>query len=241
MFLPGMESKVIKRGVEAIRTLANEVGRDPNSIKLIAGILIIVDETDTKAQAKYDEYLSYADDDGTLALFGGWYGVDISTWGDDEDFRFAPGFPGAVQGMLEAWSAMVPGGQSVKWTKARIAKELALGGPHIKSIGSASTVADQLERIVDETGIDGFNISYAISPGNFQDIIKYLLPELRRRGLFWDDYAVPGGTARENYSADEKGPRVRDDHPASKYRWRAGEDIPQYALKEKSVPVLNGN
>lgn len=235
MFLPGMEAKVIKKGAEAIRSLAADIGRDSESIKLIAGVLIIVDETDEKAQAKYEEYLSYADDDGTLALFGGWYGVDISQWGDDEDFRFAPGFPGPVQGMLEAWSATVPGGKEIKWTKKRIAKELALGGPHLKAIGSPATVADILEKLIDEAGIDGFNVSYAISPGNFEDVINYLFPELRRRGVFWNDYNVPGGSARENYSADGKGSRVRDDHPASKYRWRAGEDVPEYAKVEAAA------
>lgn len=225
-----MENKVIKKGADSIRQLATKVGREPESIKLIAGVLIIVDETDEKAQAKYEEYLSYADDDGTLALFGGWYGVDISKWGDDEDFRFAPGFPGAVQGMLEAWSATVPGGQEIKWTKKRIAKELALGGPHLKAIGSPTTVADILQDIVEDTGIDGFNVSYAISPIGFQDIIRHLFPELRRRGVFWDDYVVPGGTARENYSG--RGPRVHADHPASKYRWRAGETEPEYVKSE---------
>ncbi|EXJ87088.1 hypothetical protein A1O3_04046 [Capronia epimyces CBS 606.96] len=232
MFLPGMEPHVTRKAADSIRKLAVEIGRNPDSIKLLAGIIIIVDETDEKAQAKYEEYLSYADDDGTLALFGGWYGVDISQWGDDEDFRFAPGFPGAVQGMLEAWSSTVPGGKNIKWTKSRIARELALGGPHAKAIGSPETVADILQHWIDEANIDGFNISYAISPGNFQDIIKYLFPELRRRGVFWDDYAVPGGTARENYSADGKGPRVRADHPASRFRWRAGEEVPEYAKGE---------
>lgn len=236
MFLPGFEPAVIKRGVTAIRELAAEVGRNPDSIKLLAGVLIIVDETDEKARAKYDDYLSYADDDGTLALFGGWYGVDLDKYGDDEDFRFAPGFPGAVQGMLEAWSTTVPGGQDIRWTKARIAKELALGGPHMKAIGSPATVADILGNLVDDAGVDGFNVSYAVSPGNFEDIIKHLLPELRRRGVFWHDYEVPGGTARENYTADGKGPRVRDDHPASKFVWGAGEELPKYRQCGK-VPI----
>ncbi|KIW26207.1 uncharacterized protein PV07_09320 [Cladophialophora immunda] len=239
MFIPGMDIVAIRKGVDAIRNLASEIGREPGSIKLIAGVHIIVDETDEKAQAKHAEYLSYADLEGTLALFGGWFGVDISHWGDDEDFRFAPGFPGAIQGMLEAWTATVPGGEGIKWTKSRIARELALGGPHLKAIGSPTTVADVLQKLVDEAGVDGFNISYAVSPGDFQDIAQYLFPELRRRGVFWDDYAVPGGTTRENYSADDRGKRVREDHPASKYRWRAGESDPEYA-KHQAVAV-DGN
>jgi alkanesulfonate monooxygenase SsuD/methylene tetrahydromethanopterin reductase-like flavin-dependent oxidoreductase (luciferase family) len=48
--------------------------------------------------------------------------------------------------------------------------------------GSPTTVADILERWVDETGIDGFNLSYAIAPGDFEDVVKWLLPELRERG-----------------------------------------------------------
>ena len=236
MFLPGMEARVIKQGVSSIRQIARDIGREPGSIKFIAGVIIIVDETDEKAKAKYEDYLTYADDDGTFALFGGWYGVDIDKWGDDEDFRFAAGLAGPVQGMLEAWSATVPGGANIKWTKTRIARELALGGPHLKAIGSPKTVADLLQGFIDETGIDGFNISYAISPGDYEGTIKYLFPELRARGVFWDDYAVPGGTARENFLADRQGPRVRTDHPASKYRWKAGEDTPEYA-KEPTVPA----
>ena len=229
MFLPGMEARNIRKIADSVRKQAAEQGRNPNSLKLIAGVIIIVDETDEKAQAKWDEYLSYADDEGTLALFAGWYGVDISKWDDDEDFRFTSELPPGMQGMLQAWSTTVPCGENIKWTKTRIARELALGGPHLRAIGSPETVADLLQQWIDEADIDGFNISYAISPGNFEDIIKYLFPELRRRGVFWHDYAVPGGTARENYTRDGHGPRIRGDHPASKYRWRAGEKIPKYA------------
>lgn len=64
--------------------------------------------------------------------------------------------------------------------------------------------------------------AYAIKPGTFVDVIELLLPELRKRGIFWDDYAVQGGTYRENlYKAPgQKGPL--DEHVASTYRWKAG-------------------
>ncbi|KAL2201867.1 alkanesulfonate monooxygenase [Sarocladium strictum] len=217
MFLPGMTPQSIRKTVDDIRGQAISQGRDPSTLKVIAGVLIIVDETDEKAQAKYEEYLQYADLEGTLNLFGGWTGVDLDKWDDDEDFKFTG--PGSIQSMISTWTATVPGTEGAKWTKRRIAQELAIAGAHARAIGSPKTVADYLQTWIDEGGVDGFNISYAVNPGDFEDIITYLLPELRARGVFWDDYAA--STTRENYFQDGKGPRVRDDHPAAQYRWAA--------------------
>ncbi|KAJ4260431.1 hypothetical protein NW762_007170 [Fusarium torreyae] len=217
MFVPGMEPSAVKKSAVDIRRLAAEQGRDPNRIKLIAGILIIVDETDEKAQAKYEDYLKYVDLEGTLTLFGGWTGTDLDKWSDDEDFKFAG--LGGIQSLITSWSATVPGTDGIKWTKKRIARELSLAGAHARAIGSPKTVADILQKWIDEADIDGFNISYAVNPGDFEDIIKYLLPELRARGVFWDDYTA--STTRENYFGDGLGPRLRDDHPGAKYTWKA--------------------
>lgn len=218
MFLAGLEPQGVRKSVDEIRARAVEFGRDPNSIKLITGILVIVDETDEKAQAKYQDYLDYVDLEGSATLFGGWTGTDLSKFSDDEDFRFTG--PGAIQSLVNTWTATVPGTEGVKWTKKRVAQEIAIGGPHARAIGSPKTVADILEKWVEESGVDGFNLSYAIAPADFEDIVKYLLPELRARGVFWDDYAA--STTRENFLNDGKGPRLRDDHPGSQYKWTSG-------------------
>ncbi|KAK7514071.1 luciferase-like domain-containing protein [Phyllosticta citriasiana] len=215
MFIAGMEPHIVRKSTEDIRARALEHGRDPQTLKLIVGMLVIVDETDEKARAKYEEYLSYADLEGSLALAAGWTGTDFGTFSDDEDFHFTG--PPAIQSVVSSWSAAVPGSDGVKWTKKRVATELALGGPHPKAIGSPQTVANIMQNWVDEAGIDGFNIPYAINPGDFEDLIKWLWTQLRKRGVFWEDY--PATTTRENYLADGKGPRLREDHPGSAFKW----------------------
>lgn len=77
-----------------------------------------------------------------------------------------------------------------------------------------------------------FSQAYAIKPGSFKDIIDLLIPELRKRGLFWDDYAVPKGTYRENLYGQpgQSGPHA--DHPASKYRWNAGVDASEAVIPD---------
>jgi hypothetical protein len=50
--------------------------------------------------------------------------------------------------------------------------------------------------------------------------------------MFWDDYAVPKGTYRENFYAKkgQKGPL--DEHVASTYRWKAGVDAKDHKIPE---------
>ena len=127
VFLGGQTAEKVKVSVDALRLTAKEkFGRDPSHIKMIAGITVIIDETDEKAFEKRDELLTYGDREGALALFGGWTGIDMSTYSDDEDFRFVK-LP-AVQSMVERWSETVPGTEGLKWTKARIADYILLGG-----------------------------------------------------------------------------------------------------------------
>ena len=113
------------------------------------------------------------------------------------------------------------------WNKKTIAEWPVLGGNGAKLIGSPATVADELERWVEFVDIDGFNLSYASLPETFQDIIKLLVPELRRRDVFWDDHAVPGGTVRENYFGKPGGNQLADNHPGAQYFWKVDEPEPE--------------
>lgn len=100
MFLPGMIPEKTRAIVDDMKAQLVLHGRSESDIKFIAGIFIVVDETDEKAQAKFNELLQYADLEGTAALFGGWTGTDLSQFGDDEDFAFT-GPPG-IQSMVRA-------------------------------------------------------------------------------------------------------------------------------------------
>ncbi|KAK5120785.1 hypothetical protein LTR85_005851 [Meristemomyces frigidus] len=217
MFLPGMIPEKTRDIVDSMKVLLREQGRSEDSCKFIAGIFIVVDETDEKAQAKFDDLLQYADLEGTASLFGGWSGTDLSQFSDDEDFAFKG--PPAIQSMINSWTATVPGTAGLKWTKRRVLQELAISGAHPRAVGNPHTVADVMQRWVDEAKVDGFNISYATTPGTFDDLITYLWPELRRRGVLQESYA--GSSMRENYLQDGQGPRAREGHPATRYAHKA--------------------
>ena len=229
VFLNGHTPELVRPSVEGIRKEASRLGRDPQDIKIVAGLLVVVAESDEAAREKYEELASYGDREGALALFGGWSGFDLSKYSDEEDFRFSDRAPPAVRSMVNHWASTSPDG--VTWNKKIIAEWLVLGGNGAKVVGSPTTVADELERWIEVADVDGFNLSYASIPETFRDIITLLIPELRRRGVFWEDYAVPGGTLRENYFARPGGNRLADKHPGAQYFWKAGELEPGYAIR----------
>lgn len=160
VFLNGHTPELVAHSVTSIRKTAATLGREATDIKIVTGILVIVAETDEAAQAKFSNLVSYGDKEGALALFGGWSGYDLSHYSDSEDFRFLDDAPPAVRSMVNHWAAANPLGGQI-WNKKTIAEYLLLGGNGAKIIGSAKTVADELQRWVDVAGVDGFNVSPA--------------------------------------------------------------------------------
>jgi alkanesulfonate monooxygenase SsuD/methylene tetrahydromethanopterin reductase-like flavin-dependent oxidoreductase (luciferase family) len=63
-------------------------------------------------------------------------------------------------------------------------------------VGSAKSVADQLEQWFSERACDGFVVAATHVPGTYEDFVELVVPELQRRGLFQRDYQ--GETLREN-------------------------------------------
>ena len=87
------------------------------------------------------------------------------------------------------------------------------GGP--KEVGSPQTIADALERWMTETDIDGFNLVYSITPGDTQDFVDLVVPELQRRGIYKTEYSP--GTLREKLFCSGS-PHLRPDHPGARFR-----------------------
>jgi alkanesulfonate monooxygenase len=82
-------------------------------------------------------------------------------------------------------------------------------------VGSSVQIADALQDWVAETGIDGFNLAYALTPETFSDIVDLVIPELQTRGAYKRDYA-PGTLREKLYGAGHA--RLPASHPAARVR-----------------------
>ena len=82
-------------------------------------------------------------------------------------------------------------------------------------VGSAQSVADELDAYAVRTGVDGFNIAYHVTPGSFADVAEYLIPELRRRGRARER---DGATTLRQRLFPGGGSLLPDDHPGAVFR-----------------------
>ncbi len=231
IFVISFSPEDLKPKVEAIRKIAVEkCERECDAIKFVALITTAIKETKEAAKAKFEDYRQYKDLEGSQALFRGWTGINLSKYGEEESLGKVSS--NSMRAAVENWSKAVSG--QGEWTRKVIAKQITVGS-HGPVIGTPKFVADQLEIWVDVADINGFNFTYAVTPKTFEDIVELLLPELRKRGLSWGDYAVPGGTYRENITgvAGPAGGFLRPSHHAHKYRWKAGIDRESF---EESLP-----
>lgn len=221
VFVGAPSKAILKKTVADIRQRAAEAGRDPRKILIFNLHTVIVDETDAKAQAKWQELKSYASYEGALALLSGWTGIDFGQYQPDQVLKHI--HTNAIQSAVEAFSSADPDKQ---WTVQELADWVGIGGFGPLIVGSAQTVADELQAWVEETDVDGFNLAYVLAHETFRDVVELLVPELQQRGVYKTEYTA--GTLRDKLFGE--GPRLPDSHPAAAYRdlakWQAAAEQP---------------
>ena len=208
IFVGAPSRTALKRTVANLRAALVEAGRDPMSVPIIAEHTVITAPTAAAAEAKRADYLRFASPEAALTLMSGWIGVDLSRYGLDDPFEHVES--NAIRSAVEAMSANDPGRV---WTIREIAAYLGIGGLSPVTTGAPEAVADELEAWVADTGIDGFNLSYAVLDDSLRDFVDLVVPVLHRRGLH------PGyepGTFRQKLFG--RGDRLPDGHPAASYR-----------------------
>jgi FMN-dependent oxidoreductase (nitrilotriacetate monooxygenase family) len=223
VFVNSIDKGFLKAYVADIRGRAESAGRDPRKVLVYSLVTVIVDETDAKAEAKFAELKRYASYDGALVLMSGWSGIDFGQYAPTDIVEQVA--PRGMKSLVERLEAT-----GRPWTVDDLAHWGGIGGAGPVFVGSASTVADILQQWVDETDIDGFNLCYAISPGTFEDVVGYLVPELQRRGAYPTAYA--SGTLREKLFGD--GPYLPETHPGARFRDIEAVKREEAAVRERS-------
>ncbi len=210
IFVAAPTKEVLKGSVKKVRDALESAGRDRYSARIYTLLTIITDETPEKAKAKHDDFLQYADEEGALVFMSGWMGIDLAQYDLDEPVGNVQS--NAIQSVVSNFQESAAHGQ--EFTVRDIGRHSAIGGLGPTLVGSGAEIADQLLEWVEETDVDGFNLAYAITPGTFEDVVTHVIPELRKRGAYPDEY-VPG-TLRQKLHG--RGNRLPAEHKGASYR-----------------------
>jgi FMN-dependent oxidoreductase (nitrilotriacetate monooxygenase family) len=202
-FVSGPSKKVVKSYVDGIRAAGAAAGRRADDLLVYAQALIITAATAGEAQAKYADYAAHIDIEAALALLSGWTGVDFSRFALDATIDYIESDAG--RSALASFSAADP---TRTWTVREAAQFIGLGGRGPVLVGDPVQVADQLEEWMDDTGIDGFNLAFAVSPDSMADVVEWIVPELQRRGRYRREYG--DGTLRHQLFG--RGPHLPPEH-----------------------------
>jgi FMN-dependent oxidoreductase (nitrilotriacetate monooxygenase family) len=208
VFISPPSRKAARDTVHALREQLVLAGRRPDDVKVFAGTAVVTAKNEREAREKYADYLRYASREAGLAHFAASTGIDYSQYDLDAPVDYAPG--NAIESATRT-------AKQHGWTRRKLLEMFELGGRYPAIVGSAAQVADELQSWIDETGIDGFNLSRTVVPESYEDFIDLVVPELQNRGLYKTAYG--DGTLRHRLFGD--GDQLPARHTAAGFRLHA--------------------
>ena len=196
--------------MQDIRRQAQTAGRDPFDIQGFVQFAVVVAPTDAEAREKCAGYREYASSEGALAHMSATMGIDLAAYGPDEPIGYVK--TDSNNSQVEAITT-----RSEKvWTVNGLMERMVLGSRNPPIVGSPQTVADELMGWVEDTGIDGFNLSRTVAPECMEDFVNLVIPELQSRGAYKTEYR--DGTLREKLASGSSAARLPASHPAATWR-----------------------
>jgi FMN-dependent oxidoreductase (nitrilotriacetate monooxygenase family) len=164
----------------------SKYGRNPDSLKIMPGVFVVVGKTESEARDKHEYLQSLVDPVVGLGLLSRMIGnFDLSRFPLDGPL---PELPLTETGQRSRQQLFTELARRESLTIRQLYLRIAGGRGHFSIVGNAAQVADQLQSWFEEDGADGFNVMPPYLPGAFADFAELVVPELQRRGLFRTSY-----------------------------------------------------
>lgn len=177
---------------EAVRA----AGRDPDGTKVLAGICPVVGSTEQEALDHLAELDARIDIEWELDRFAETLGIPLSAADLDRRVPARPARDANPQGLSEgisgnAWQFVA---SHPELTLRETIHRAAITARRV--VGAPEQIADDMQRWFESGAADGFNVSATHFPVGLERFAAHVIPELRRRGLFREQYE--GTTLREH-------------------------------------------
>ncbi|QIL73808.1 LLM class flavin-dependent oxidoreductase (plasmid) [Diaphorobacter sp. HDW4B] len=182
-----------KKQYKGLKDAVANAGRDPSLLRIAPELKIIVGETESIAKEKRDLIASLSRPIDGLTMIGETLNIDFSNRPYDQPFTdeelAAVSWQSLRDKVIQVSGKKNP---SVRDFVEASGRGTLNDGPCF--VGTPTQVADQMQEWF-ENACDGFVLSGTTVPGTYEDIVRLVIPELQRRGIFRKEY--PGTTLRD--------------------------------------------
>jgi len=174
-----------------VKERATAVGRNPDHIKIMPAVFLVVGDTVEEAHAKRAKLDSLVHYDSGIHSLSGMLGHDVS--GFDPD-GLLPDIPES-NASKSSRRFMIELARAENLTIRQLAaKAGSYGG--LAFVGTARTIADEMQLWLEQGACDGFTTMFPYLPAGLEDFTGKVVPELQARGLFRSEYE--GETLRDH-------------------------------------------
>ena len=168
-------------------------GRDPEHLKIMAGLNPVIGATESEAEEKHQFLQSKIHPEVGLELLSAAVGgFDLSRYPLDGPLPDIPGSKGSQGHFKQVMDMARIEGLTIRQIYMRYAG--ARGNRTV--MNTPGKIADEMEDWFLKEAIDGFLIQPSYLPGGLDEFVSTVIPELQRRGIFRRSYS--GRTLREN-------------------------------------------
>ncbi len=174
-----------------VKARVQAVGRHRDHLKILPAAFVVVGDTLQEAKAiraRLDSLVHY---DSAIASLSIALGHDASKFDPDKPLPAVP----ETNDSKSTRERVIALADREQLTVRQLAQRLG-GYAGLSFVGTAQTIADEMQLWLETEGSDGFNIMFPWLPGGLDDFVDKVIPELQRRGIFRREYE--GRTLREN-------------------------------------------
>jgi FMN-dependent oxidoreductase (nitrilotriacetate monooxygenase family) len=180
-----------------LKSRAAALGRDPDGLKILPGIVPVIGSTETEALALERELDNLIKPEYARQQLAKTLRVE------PEDLPFDQQLPAdlpdedEIQGAKSRYTLIVTLARRENLTVRQLIGRLGGGRGHRTFTGTPDQVADAIQSWFEADAADGFNIMPPVLPSGLVTFTDHVVPILQQRGLFRTEYT--GTTLRDHY------------------------------------------
>jgi FMN-dependent oxidoreductase (nitrilotriacetate monooxygenase family) len=182
-----------KAGYDDLKGRMEKYGRDPASLRVLAGLPVIIGRTADEAEAKHRRLQEMLHPDVARFRLGTDLEVDLSDLPLDSPIP-AERLPQSANFHKAFFDGIMRIIREENPTLRQLCLRYERGRKTIK--GTAAHIADVMEHWFNMSACDGFMMQFHVLPDGLDEFVTGVVPELQRRGLLRKEYT--GATLRDH-------------------------------------------